>query len=366
MHPATFQQWFSDQKIPAFRHKQVQDWVLHHGILDYAAMSNLPAELRTSLAEELPLLSLEILRSIPSDDGQTTKYLLRLKADQKITEMVIMRHEKGRKTLCVSSQVGCPVGCSFCATGQMGFARNLTAEEIFDQAVLARSLLLQEHSTEKKGDSTQPHVPTNVVFMGMGEPFLNYDNVMQAVGWLGQHLQLGGRRLTISTSGVITRIREFTALNLQVNLAISLHAITDQRRSELMPINKNYPLAELREAIRLYMERSNRKVFFEYIMIEGVNDSVEEARLLRDWLPPKLSHVNLIPYNPVPGPDFQTSTPERIKAFADVLKVAGIPLTVRYNMGGDVGAACGQLASEEARVVAGGKKARRRLAPVHG
>lgn len=298
------------------------------------AVTTWPKELRERLAADgFAFESTEPVTVLHSSDGQTTKGLFRL-ADGAEVEAVLMEHYGGRSTVCVSSQAGCAFKCAFCSTGQAGFTRQLKATEIFDQArFFAREL------------ATRGKKITNVVFMGMGEPFNNYDAVMRAVALLndGQGFGLGHRHITISTVGVVPRIDEFADEGIQVNLAISLHAPTDEQRSAIMPVNRNWPVAELIAACARYVEKTNRKVFFEYVMLDGVNDDAKTAHALAKLMRGHLYHVNLIPYNSTPDAEFQGSPTERIWEFAAILDRAGVPTTVRASMGRDIAAACGQL-----------------------
>lgn len=268
-----------------------------------------------------------------SVDGQTTKGLFRL-GDGAQVEAVLMEHYANRNTVCISSQAGCAFKCAFCSTGQAGFARQLSAVEIFDQArYFARTLLEKQKKL------------TNVVFMGMGEPFHNYDAVMGAVTLLNDSrgFGLGHRHITISTVGLVPGIERFTHEGVQVNLAISLHAPDDETRSNIMPVNRRYPVADLMAACQQYVRTTNRKIFFEYVMLKGVNDSDSHARELIRLMVGRLYHVNLIPYNSTPDGAFTGSSEVRIRAFATLLQRAGVPATVRQNMGRDIAAACGQL-----------------------
>ena len=299
-------------------------------------VTTLPKELRSALVERGILFSsIEPLALQRSQDGQTTKGLFRLH-DGKEVEAVLMEHHGDRTTVCISSQAGCAFACAFCATGQGGFNRNLSAGEIFDQALFfARSL-----ATDKKRI-------TNVVFMGMGEPFHNYDAVTDAVALLNdpQGFGLGHRHITISTVGIVDKIDRFADEHLQVNLAISLHAPTDELRSQLMPINRRFPLPVLMAACERYVRKTHRKVFFEYVMLAGINDDSACASALAELMRGRLYHVNLIPYNSTP--DAFVATPDsRIWEFAAILDAAGVPVTVRQNMGRDIAAACGQLQAE--------------------
>jgi 23S rRNA (adenine2503-C2)-methyltransferase len=299
-----------------------------------AELTTLTKELRESLvARGVAFSAIEPVSLQRSRDAQTTKGLFRL-YDGKEVEAVLMEHHGGRTTLCLSSQAGCAFACAFCSTGQAGFNRNLTAGEIFDQAwFFARELKARDKRI------------TNVVFMGMGEPFHNYDAVMEAVALLNdpQGFGLGHRHITISTVGLVDKIDAFAGEHCQVNLAISLHAPTDELRSSFMPVNRRFPLAQLLAACERYVEKTRRKVFFEYVMLAGVNDSPESARELASLMRGHLYHVNLIPYNSTPDAPFAATPDTRIWEFAEVLDAAGVPVTVRQNMGRDIAAACGQL-----------------------
>jgi 23S rRNA (adenine2503-C2)-methyltransferase len=271
-----------------------------------------------------------------SNDKQTSKALFRL-ADGSEVEAVLMEHYGDRTTVCISSQAGCAFACSFCSTGQAGFTRQLEATEIFDQArFFARELAA-------KGKRI-----TNVVFMGMGEPFHNYDAVMNAVALLNdpQGFGLGHRHITISTVGLVDKIHAFADEGIQVNLAISLHAPSDEVRSGIMPVNRKFPMDELLAACDRYIAKTNRKVFFEYVMLRGVNDSPQHAQELVRRMKGRLYHVNLIPYNATPDAPFQGTDDTAIWEFAAILDKAGIATTVRQNMGRDIAAACGQLRAE--------------------
>ncbi len=304
---------------------------------DLAGVSVLPKELRAALAGEgFTLSSVEPVVIQRSSDRQTSKGLFRAHDGAEV-EAVLMEHFGNRNTVCISSQAGCAFACAFCATGQAGFGRNLEPDEIFDQArFFARELAA-------KGERI-----TNIVFMGMGEPFHNYDNVMSAVRLLNDAngLALGHRHITISTVGVVPSIRRFTDEILQVNLAISLHAPTDAIRSRIMPVNKRWATAELMSACSDYVAKTNRKVFFEYIMLDGVNDTAEAAMELAKLMRGHLFHVNLIPYNATPDAELQGTPDDRIWDFARRLEREGIPVTVRTPMGRDIAAACGQLRSQ--------------------
>jgi 23S rRNA (adenine2503-C2)-methyltransferase len=304
---------------------------------DVSEMTTLPKELRAELTQRgIAFTAIEPETLQHSADGQTTKGLFRLH-DGKEVEAVLMEHRGDRTTICISSQAGCAFACAFCSTGQAGFSRNLTAGEIFDQAwFFARQL-------RARGK----HI-TNVVFMGMGEPFHNYGAVMDAVALLNdpQGFGLGHRHITISTVGLVDKIDRFAGEHLQVNLAISLHAPTDELRSKFMPVNRRFPLSELMGACERYVAATHRKVFFEYVMLAGVNDDRACAQALAKLMRGHLYHVNLIPYNSTPDAPFVSTSEARIWEFAGALDAAGVPVTVRQNMGRDIAAACGQLRAE--------------------
>jgi len=300
-------------------------------------VTTLPKDLRARLtAAGIGFSSIEPVVVNRSSDKQTTKGLFRLRDGNEV-ETVLMEHHGDRNTVCISSQAGCAFACAFCSTGQAGFSRNLTSTEIFDQArFFARDIA-------KRGKKI-----TNIVFMGMGEPFHNYDAVMGAVALLNDAhgFGLGHRHITISTVGLVDRIDRFGDEHLQVNLAISLHAPNDTVRSSFMPVNRKFSMGELLEACDRYVAKTNRKVFFEYVMLAGVNDTIACAKELAEKMRGHLYHVNLIPYNTTPDAPYQGTSDADIWAFAKVLEDAGVPTTVRKNMGRDIAAACGQLRAE--------------------
>ena len=310
---------------PAYRAEQVWQWSAR-GAESYAEMTNVPAVLRTRLAEEVPFSTLAPEREEQARDG-TVKALFRTH-DGHPVEAVLMRYRDGRRSLCLSSQSGCPLTCTFCATGQMAFGRNLTASEILDQALHFRRIEPVDHA----------------VFMGMGEPMLNLDEVLDAARLLPD-VGITHRRTTVSTVGWLPGLRQFVdGVTEPIRLALSLHAPTDELRSELMPVNVRYPLADVLAECSRYFELRHRKVFVEYVMLGGVNDRVEQARELAKLLDPKVFKVNLIPYNPTGM--YAGSTRKAIGAFKDVLDDARLPATVRLTRGRDIAAACGQLAAE--------------------
>jgi len=306
-------------------------------VADVDAVSVLPRELRAALvAEKFVFDSVAPVVVQHSNDKQTIKGLFRL-YDGNEVEAVLMQHHGERNTVCISSQSGCAYACAFCATGQAGFTRHLSPTEIFDQArYFARHLAAQGRKI------------TNIVFMGMGEPFHNYAAVMDAVRLLsdGQGFGLGHRHITISTVGIVPQIDAFAGEGIQVNLAISLHAANDDVRSSIMPVNRKWKIGELMDAVRRYIAKTNRKVFFEYVMLEGVNDRPQDAEELAKLMRGPLYHVNIIPYNSTPDAKLGPSGDERIRAFCSIMEAKGVPCTVRIPMGRDIAAACGQLQAE--------------------
>jgi len=310
-----------------YRAGQVWEWMAG-GARSYEAMTNLPAALRAHLAEHVPFSTLTLAVRSNADDG-TEKALLRT-ADGKSVEAVLMRFRDGRRSLCVSSQSGCPLTCTFCATGQMRFARNLTASEILDQALHFRRIEPVDH----------------LVFMGMGEPLLNVVNVLDACRRLPA-IGITPRRTTISTVGWIPGIDAMIADPMPIRLAFSLHAPDDELRSRLMPVNDRFPLTDVLAACRRWHEAKRMKVFVEYVMLAAVNDRSSHAAALRDLLDPRVFKVNLIPYNPTDSV-YEGSGREAITGFRSILAAQGLPVTVRLTRGRDINAACGQLAARAA------------------
>jgi len=321
---------------PKFRLKQARQAIFVDLISDWNQATNFPLAWREKLNEDCPLeIKAETLISQP---GNSVKALIYLPDGLKI-ETVLLEHGAGRNTVCLSSQVGCPLGCLFCATGKTGFKRNLTALEIVEQAVYFARLL------KKEGRQIN-----NIVFMGMGEPFLNYDNVLGAIKILNDKdgLNIGARHISISTIGVISSLKKLAKEPLQINLALSLHAPADDLRSKLIPANKKYPLDAVMEELNNYLEQTGRRVMIEYLMIDKFNDDKEQAlelaTLLKKIQPP-LFFVNLIAYNPTAG--FRPSPAKRIFEFKKILRDQGVDVTERYRFGQDIKAACGQLAGNK-------------------
>jgi len=317
---------------PSFRTAQVWGWVYRSLVRDVAEMRNLPLPLREKLAGRFCLEALSSLVDTTSADGETTKLLFQLLDGQTI-ETVLMRYER-RQTVCISTQVGCAMGCPFCATGQSGFVRNLTIGEIVAQVLYAARAFRDE------GVSL-----SSVVIMGMGEPLANYGATLAAIRRLMDErgLNLGARRFTVSTVGLVPGIRRLSTEGLQVGLAVSLHAPNDSLRDELVPVNRRYPLGQLLAACREYGDRTGRRITFEYALMEEVNDLLEHAQQLAELVRGLRCHVNLIPLNPTPASPYQASSPARVGVFDKALKQRGVPTTVRLRRGIDIQAGCGQL-----------------------
>ena len=335
------------------RISQIWGWLYAHGVREFEQMSNVAKDLREKLAAHYSLARLELAEAQHSNDG-TRKYLFRLDDGQLVETVYIPELDRG--TLCVSSQVGCTLTCRFCHTGTQKLVRNLTAAEITGQMVAARDDL-QDWGTAGPSNSGSRKV-TNVVMMGMGEPLYNSDHVAEALNVMsdGDGLSLSKRRITLSTSGVVPEIAAMGE-KTGVMLAISLHAVTDTLRDELVPLNKKYPIAELLDACRNWPGLSNAKrITFEYVMLKGVNDSDADARALVKLLAGIPAKINLIPFNPWPGAPYQCSDNKRMQAFADIVNKAGYASPVRRPRGRDIMAACGQLKSASVKQSAAEKK----------
>jgi 23S rRNA (adenine2503-C2)-methyltransferase len=324
-----------EASYPLYRAKQIIQSVYKNGVTEYQQIKNIPLQLREFLSANVPILSLTPIHHQNSKDGFTEKVLFQLSTGEKI-ESVLMKFKDGRNTICISSQAGCTMGCKFCATGAMKFSRSLTAEEITDQVLYFFSKLKNENQQI-----------TNIVYMGMGEPFLNYENTIASINTLidPKHFNFGSRRITVSTCGIIPGIEKFTLEPFQVNLAISLHAPTQLIREKIMPVAKIYPLKELLESINKYINKTNRRVSFEYILLKDINDSGDSANELINISKKNLIHINLIPYNNTDLNSLSGSDKKRISEFKNILQSGGINATVRLSMGQDIDAACGQLAN---------------------
>ncbi|WP_029010322.1 23S rRNA (adenine(2503)-C(2))-methyltransferase RlmN [Azospirillum halopraeferens] len=340
--------------LEKFRARQLWHWIYHRGATDFAAMTTLAKPVRDRLAEAYAVLRPTVVRDPVSRDG-TRKWLLRMPDGQEVETVHIPEEDRG--TLCVSSQVGCTLTCRFCHTGTQRLVRNLSAAEIVAQVMLARDVL-DEWPAPPDG-----RMISNIVMMGMGEPLFNYENVAKALKIVmdGDGIAISKRRITLSTSGVVPAMKR-CGEELNVNLAVSLHAVTDELRDRIMPINRKYPLAELMKACREYPGLSNaRRITFEYVMLKGINDSPADARALVNLLKGVPAKINLIPFNPWPGAPYERSTDRAIQVFGDLVNAAGYASPVRTPRGEDIMAACGQLKSDSLRLSAAERAAMERV-----
>jgi 23S rRNA (adenine2503-C2)-methyltransferase len=336
------QQQFSELGIPAFRMRQVWHWVYHRGVRTFEQMGNLPKDIREKLSTIYAVHRPEVKVALSSVDG-TQKWLLGFQDGQEAETVHIPDVDRG--TLCISSQVGCTLTCKFCHTGTQVLVRNLTSAEIVGQMMIARDVF-----SEWPTPSGQRHV-SNIVMMGMGEPLYNYDNVLKALKIIMDHegISLSRRRITLSTSGVVPMMKR-CGEELGVNLAVSLHAVRNDLRNILVPLNKKYPIEELIQACRDYPGVNNaRRITFEYVMLKGVNDTPADAKELIRLIRGIPAKINLIPFNPWPGSEFECSTPQAIHQFSEIVFNAGYASPVRTPRGRDILAACGQLKSESQR-----------------
>lgn len=326
----------------AFRGKQIADWLYKKGARETGSMSNLPTAMREQLAHTATVSRCEIVTQSKAADG-TAKCLLKL-GDGETIESVLLPYPD-RTTVCVSTQVGCPVGCLFCATGMSGFVRNLTAGEIVDQVLTLQSfdkLRMPSGKLRMQAEQASGRV-THVVFMGMGEPLMNFDNVVKALHLLNDEVGIGMRRMALSTVGLPGAIRKLKELDLQITLAVSLHAPDDKLRQRLIPLATHHPLKELMQSCREYADFTKRRITFEYLLLAGANDSPGQASALAKLLRHTLCNVNLIPFNEVPSLAYTRPSREAIAAFRSALEDAGIEVTQRMERGHSISAACGQL-----------------------
>lgn len=328
--------FFQDHKRPSFRVQQVWDWLWRHHVLDFNQMTNISTVERKLLKEHFLITPLRIHTLKKSADG-TVKFLFVLDKD-KIVEGVLIP-QLNRLTACISSQAGCSLACKFCATGQLKLYRNLTAGEIYDQVVL-----INQYSIKKFKKSI-----TNIVFMGMGEPLLNFKNVLTGIHYItnSDGMGMSGKRITVSTVGVVKMIRKIAELNPNFNLAVSLHSAHEQKRNQIMEINKTNNLKELKGALQYFYEKTKIKPTFEYILLKGVNDSQEDAKLLMDFCKNIPSKINLIEYNSVPNSGYEKSDVKTTDQFLKLLTKNNILVKLRRSRGEDIGAACGQLATQQ-------------------
>lgn len=332
-----FQQWLVDQGERPFRAAQIFNWVYQKGVSNWESMTDLNKHLRLTLSGHFRLETLKLERTLCSGDKETVKFLWKL-ADGRLVESVLI-YSEGRRTVCVSSQVGCPARCAFCASGRQGLMRNLTAGEIVEQVYQIDRWL------KERGERV-----SHVVFMGMGEPFENYEAVVKALRLLvhPERMKLSQRRLTVSTVGVVGGIRRLAEEGLKVNLVLSLHAPNQRIRQKIIPYARKYSLDDILSSMLFFADKTGRDITYEYTLISGINDRVEHAKELAALLAGQQCTVNLIPYNPVLGLNLKRPDKERIEAFREVLSNAEIVTTWRYTKGKDIAAACGQLALQEA------------------
>lgn len=331
---------FKEQKIANFRYAQIENAIYKNFVTDFNEIQTIPKELREFLNANFYYNSLEVDHMVTSENGQTTKILFKTKSWDLI-ESVIMRHLTGRNTLCVSCQAGCPMACTFCATGKLWLKRNLEFSEIVEQIMFAAKILNDEGT-----------ILRNVVYMGMGEPFLNYENLKKSIeiACNQKKINLANRRVTVSTCGIVPGIKKFGDDFPQTSLAISIHAPNDEIRKWIMPVDHTYNLDKLMAALDEYVAKTNKRIFYEYIMLNGVNDNIKLAYELGHLLKGKLAHVNFIPYNPgewAGGIDYKPTPRFIIEKFQKILDEFWVPSTIRATMWDDIDAACGQLANKK-------------------
>ncbi len=325
--------YFEKNKIPKFRFVQFEKAIYEQFISSFDEITVYPKSLREELNKKFSLNSLILVESYKSSD--TIKFVFKT-FDGNFIESVLMLHNDGRRTVCVSSQIFCAVGCTFCATGANKFERSLTLKEIVEQVLFIGRYLKNKNERV-----------SNIVYMGMGEPFLNFESVVKSIKIFKEKIGIGAKHIVVSTSGIIEKIKEFTDLNLKVRLAISLHAPNDELRSELMPINKKYPLKKLIEVCDYFTKKTNKRISYEYVLIKDVNDKISQAKELSNLLKNKLAHVNLLIYNPHQFAKFEKPTKENVNKFKKVLEENNIEVSIRKSMGDDIAGACGQLSGKK-------------------
>lgn len=320
--------WMSENGESAFRGKQILSWI-YKGVMDFKDMKNIPKSLIKKLEENFTIIMPEIIEVYKSELDGTEKFLLGF-SDGNLIESVLMRYKHGN-SICISTQVGCRMGCKFCASTIEGRVRNLTTGEILSEVIAVQNYIGERIS--------------NIVLMGSGEPLDNYDNVIKFLEVVSADygLNIGQRHITLSTCGIVPKIYELADKELSITLAISLHAFSDDKRKEIMPIANKYAISELLEACKYYLNKTNRRITFEYALVKGVNDGVEDAKVLGKLLRGMLCHVNLIPVNEIKENTFKRSSKKAIDDFSEILKNQGIEVTTRREMGSDINAACGQL-----------------------
>lgn len=327
---------FKENNVPKFRLKQLQHAIYKDLITDFDEISTFPKWLKDKIkAANIPLTTMELVESHRS--GNTVKFVLKTH-DGHFVESVLIEHKDDRKTVCVSCQVFCAVGCKFCATGANSYKRNLTCDEITEQVLFVSRYLKHQEARV-----------TNIVYMGMGEPFLTYKPVEASIKVLNSpdYFNIGARHIVVSTSGIVPRIYDYAEIGIQTKLAISLHAPNQKLRSELMPINDRYPLADLMAACDYFVEKTNKRISYEYVLIGGINDQIQQAKELVDLLIDRKSHVNLLVYNPHEFADYKMPLEKDVIAFRNYLQTRGIEVTIRKSMGDDISGACGQLSGKQ-------------------
>lgn len=330
----------AQNKQPAFRYAQIENAIYKNFVTDFWEIQTIPKDLREILSQNFYYQSIILDHQVTSSNGQTTKMLFKTKTWDLI-EAVIMRHLTGRNTLCVSCQAGCPMACTFCATGKLGLKRNLEFSEIVEQIMYAAKNLNDEGTSLR-----------NIVYMWMGEPFLNYEQLKKSIHIACEQkkINLSNRRVTVSTCGIVPGINKFGDDFPQNSLAISLHAPNDEIRKSIMPVDHTYPIEKLMESLDNYSRKTNKRIFYEYIMINGVNDHIKLAYELGELLQGRLAHVNFIPYNEgewITGTNYKTTPRFIIEKFQKILDWYGVPSTIRATMWDDINAACGQLANKK-------------------
>jgi 23S rRNA (adenine2503-C2)-methyltransferase len=331
--------FFKENKHPDFRFKQLKRAILKENITDFQNITTLSKQLREELKIKFNINYLKLIKKEETDE--TIKFLFKT-LDNNFIESVLMKHIDNRKTLCISSQIFCPLNCKFCATGANNFKRNLTIEEIIWQVLLVNKFLKNQNSKT-----------TNIVFMGMGEPFLNYDNVIKSIEIFNNknYFNIGTRHIVISTVGITPKIYDFTNLNSQIKLAISLHATNDKLRGELMPINKIHNIQEIINAVNYYISKTNKKITFEYLLIKDINDSINHAKelisIIKKIKNQKLIFINLLVYNPHEFSNYQQPNKKQVISFKNFLLENGIDCNIRKSMGDDISSACGQLSGKK-------------------
>ncbi len=326
---------------PQFRLKQIWQWLWQKGATGFDQMTNLPKDLRNKLDEEfyIPVVAVHSYQQSPSD--KSIKYTFRLDDGRLVEGVLIPSRSSSRVTACISTQVGCPLACKFCATGTMGLKRNLEWYEIYDHL-----FLLNQESQKHFGRKL-----TNIVVMGMGEPLLNLDNTLRALDMISSEegLAMSPQRITVSTAGIVKELYRLADMNPKFNLAVSLHSAIDEVRTQIMPVNKSNPLGELVKALKYFHKKTGKRFTFEYLMLKDVNDSIKDAKALAEFTRNFPSKINLIEYNETPQSEFRKSPPERVEAFKNYLEKRNLVVTVRRSKGADIAAACGQLVKETSR-----------------